>query len=340
MPPGAMRAWLVGGVGDDQLDIGLMRDGTQIPHRDLIDNMTRGGGQRRSPCAFCPIGPPIHGCGGGSAPPGSASSAPCDSSRPHLRPRRRARRLRRGRPRPARRRSAHAAAADDVDLADLTFTARDGLAGPGPRARGPIVLHGHSPGGLATALYAIGLSETGPGPRRLRRQGGGGAPWICRSDDHCEASRRPSAGSAGTVASGIVKKSVAHDRARCRPRSGHRAVRQFRARSRDRTRSPDRSPAGCAIHPAGGTLDRRDRSRSEAVVVRHRTSRSISRGSEARSAKIMATMNMSRTITATASCTVSATSSITTPPPRVTHRRSTPAREARASARPCPDARR
>jgi hypothetical protein len=59
-----MRAWLVGDGGDDQLDIrldirldvglnvgldvGLMRDGTQIPHRDLIDNMTRGGGQRRS----------------------------------------------------------------------------------------------------------------------------------------------------------------------------------------------------------------------------------------------------------------------------------------------------
>src|SRR5262245_41562799 len=45
-------AWLVGDVGDDQLDISLdirlMRDGTQIPHRDLIDNMTRGGGQRRS----------------------------------------------------------------------------------------------------------------------------------------------------------------------------------------------------------------------------------------------------------------------------------------------------
>lgn len=63
----------------------------------------------------------------------------------------------------------HAAAADDVDRADLTFTARDGLTLYAQRWRprtgepraavvihhGLAVLYGHSLGGLVTALYAI-----------------------------------------------------------------------------------------------------------------------------------------------------------------------------------------
>jgi serine aminopeptidase S33 family len=133
-----MRAWLVGDVGDDQLDIRLMRDGTQIPHRDLIDNMTCAGGQRRSRAVRVvpdrPTDPWRHRwqraawiriLGALRIPPGCVSVlvallAGCAGADPGLRvtdpP--------------------HAAAADDVDRADLTFTARDGLADHSDRYAG------------------------------------------------------------------------------------------------------------------------------------------------------------------------------------------------------------
>jgi hypothetical protein len=85
MTPGSdVRAWLggdvagevAGDVGDSQLDIRLMRDGTQIPHRDLIDNMTRGAGQRRSRVAFCQIDAPIRGRRSGPADPWPPIRAP------------------------------------------------------------------------------------------------------------------------------------------------------------------------------------------------------------------------------------------------------------------------